>query len=206
MFKLFTGIVTALSLFFTSRAWADPKAGVLMEPDSITLVGTFHGVFGPVLTSDPARGGMGTVTCNGRSYVLHFSGSLATDELSKLGGKKVVVIGQPDRGPLGEIPREEGGREGFVVLVSRMPKVADEKAEEKATLTVRAKLDYEELESKPVQQVWSVTIHGETFRLRFLSKELREKAVSLSGELVRVTGTIDKDGKLMVTQLLPAGR
>jgi hypothetical protein len=206
MSKIIATLVAAVGLLLPASVQADAKTGVLIEPDSITLVGIFHGVFGPVLTSNPARGGMGTVTCNGRSYVLHFGGGLITDELSKLDGKKVVVIGRPGKGSLSEIPHGEGGREGFVVLVSRMPTVADEKAEEKATLTVQAKLDYEELESKPVQQVWSVTAHGETFRLQFSSNELRDKAVSLSGELVRVTGTVDKNGKLQVMQLVPAGR
>jgi hypothetical protein len=206
MCKLIATLAAALALLLPAGVRADAKAGLPGDPNSVTLVGTFHGVFGAVTTRLPAGGGMGTITCNGRKYVLHFAASLNSDEVSKLDGKKVVVIGRPGKGAQSELPREEGGREGFVVLVDSIPTAADEKAAEKVTLSVLAKLEYQELESLPVKYLWSVTVHGETFRLRLASPELRDKAVSLSGELARVTGTIEKDGNLLVTQLLPGGR
>jgi hypothetical protein len=204
MAKLGALLLGILGPFLTSPAWAESKAGAIVpEPDSITLVGTFRGVFGPVFTSLPARGGMGTITCNGKTYVLHFSGRLITDDLSKLDGKKVVVIGKPGKGPLDPIPSK---KEGFIVVVSQMPTVADDKVEEKATITINAKLDYQELESNPPQPVWSVTVHGQTYRLTFATPDLQEMARALSGEEVRVSGTVEKDGSLRVTSLMPIGR
>jgi hypothetical protein len=196
-------VVALLGLFLAPVARAENKAGILIEPESITIVGTFHGVFGPVFTSFPARGGMGTITCNGTKYVLHFSGRLVTDELEKLDGKKVVLTGKPGKGRLHPIP--EAKEVGFVVLVNEMPTVADAGAEEKATLAVNTRLDFHVLESLPPKYVWSITVHGQTWSLTFATPELRKMAQSVSGEPVRVTGTLEKDGTLRVTALRPIG-
>jgi hypothetical protein len=203
MAKVVRVVVAVMALVLAPGAWADNKAGVRVEPESITIVGTFHGVFGPVLTSDPARGGMGTITCDGKVYVLHFSGGLFTDELAKLDGKKVMLIGKPSKGQLHPVPRAK--EEGLVVLVSEMPTVADGQAQEKAMVTIDTRLEYRELESNPPKPFWTVTVHGETWSVSFATPELRKLAQSLSGEPVRVTGIVEK-GTLRVTALRPVGR
>jgi hypothetical protein len=73
------------------------------------------------------------------------------------------------------------------------------------TVTFFGKLTHTELPGLPVSHASLLTINGQDYSVEFAAKDL-SKARVLDGEDVIVTGTLDRDGKLVVTELQTGSR
>jgi hypothetical protein len=164
------------------------------------------------------------VYVNGAALPVEFGDkSKLRDRAAKLDGQLVLVTGALETVeyiPLDSQPRPRPWdkdqlaiepsflkvppmRTAQVLRASDLKAVATDSIQETVHLQIAGKLEHHVLESLPVQHVWLITVEGKTYRLRFghdIPKNQRER---LEGASVIITGTVEKDGAVLVTSLWP---
>jgi hypothetical protein len=143
-----------------------------------------------------------SIQASGREYRLTFGNAKLTALAEKLDGKVVVLTAAFDveecatRNALGDPVITP---EADVLRVKELKAVEEDYVHETINLEIVGELKHEVLQSWPPQDLWTITVDGKTYELKFSPDVPKEKPGSLQGKRVVATGSRLDDGKLLVT-------
>jgi hypothetical protein len=95
-------------------------------------------------------------------------------------------------------------RQAQVLQATDLKAVEKDSVRETVHLEIEGKLEHHVLQSWPVQHDWFISVEHNTYHLRFGPDIPKEKPQRLEGASVLVTGTVEKDGTVLVSILSPA--
>jgi hypothetical protein len=148
-----------------------------------------------------------SIRASGREYRLNFGNRKLTELAEKLDGKVVVLSAAFDVEECATLNAlgDPGIRpEADILRVKELKAVEEDYVRETVNLEIIGELNHEVLQSWPEQHLWTITVDGKTYELKFSPDVPKEKPGILEGKRVVVTGRRLDDGKVFVTGIREA--